>query len=68
MLIQLGTNNKIFGGRIKKETVKSMVQYYRKQASSGTLFYAHFSVDEIIQLLVDQHARDHPCVPLSLCR
>ncbi len=56
MLIQLGTNNKIFGGRIKKETVKSMVQYYRKQASSGTLFYAHFSVDEIIQLLVDNGA------------
>jgi len=55
MLIKLDDDNKFLGGRVDKAMVKSMVYDYRN-VPAEKLFYAHFQVAEILQLLVDNGA------------
>lgn len=53
MLLKLDGETDKLAGRINKKTVKEMVNAYRKKPSANQLCYAHFGLEEVIQLFIE---------------
>ncbi len=58
MLVKLGSTIQKDGGSVNRKTLEEMVMAYRTNptAQDEKLFYSHFKVEEIIQLLIDNGA------------